>query len=238
MMEVYISSMFSTIDTMRKMTVEFEPFKEVKKSMEGTFEKVISYEIIDELRLDFDDYISVDLTEFTMKDGIDINESKVLGNLEVLGVLKSDKNRHICLVKMLDPEQRLDFFKKLDLLFARPNVFTKDKITLSFIGENENLVKFIDIVKEHIGTVVNLSFSKASFHKDDLLSLLTEKQRESMITAYRYGYYEYPRRIDSKGLAEKVDFSRPTLVEHLRKGEIRLISEIMKGYEKKFDEGK
>lgn len=223
---------------MRKMTVEFEPYDNVKKTMEGTFEKVISYEIIDELRLDFDDYLSVDLTEFTLKEGADINKTKTYGNLEILGVLKSEDNKHICLAKMVDPEQRLDFFRKLDLLFARPNIVTLDKITLSFIGKNENLKEFIEIVKEHLGNVVNLSFSKASFQKDDLLSLLTEKQRESMIAAFRYGYYEYPRKIDSKGLSEKVDFSRPTLVEHLRKGEIRLISEIMKGYEKKFDDKK
>ena len=70
------------------------------------------------------------------------------------------------------------------------------------------------------------------YQNQKILSVLTEKQRDIILKAQKHGYYEYPRKINSKGLAEKVNISRATLVEHLRKAEGRIITEIAGGYVK------
>ncbi len=52
---------------------------------------------------------------------------------------------------------------------------------------------------------------------------LTEKQRNAINSAVKYGYYEYPRKIDVQDLAKKNNLSFSTFQEHLRKAENKLI---------------
>ncbi len=229
-MALLISSSRSAFDNMRKMTLEYEPYEKFKEIQRPIFEKIVSYEILDDLRNDWEEFISVDLIEIITRAGISIDDIRSIGTIEILNVLGSHGNKHICIAKELDPENTLEFFKDLDLITTKPNIITEDKITLSCIGDNENLNKFIDLINEHLGKVVNVSFQKATYRKQDILSILTEKQRDILLTADRYGYYEYPRKINSTQLSEKVSISKPTLVEHLRKAEIRIMKEILTGY--------
>lgn len=60
-----------------------------------------------------------------------------------------------------------------------------------------------------------------------LLSSLTEKQMGALISAYRNGYYRFPRRIDVKGLAVRQRVPRTTFQEHLRKAQNKIMDQIM-----------
>jgi len=84
------------------------------------------------------------------------------------------------------------------------------------------------ILKEN-GQFLNMSFQKATYQSQDLLNVLTDKQREILSSANKHGYYDYPRKIKSEDLAKKVKISRTTLVEHLRKAEGRIMKEILTG---------
>ncbi len=57
--------------------------------------------------------------------------------------------------------------------------------------------------------------TEANFSPDSPLSKLTEKQREVLIAAYKLGYYDIPRRINSEKLAKKLNIGGSTLGEHL-----------------------
>ncbi len=58
--------------------------------------------------------------------------------------------------------------------------------------------------------------------------LLTEKQLEIFRLACDYGYYDNPKKISIKQLAERTGISAPTLAEHLRKAESKLMPIFMK----------
>jgi predicted DNA binding protein len=102
-------------------------------------------------------------------------------------------------------------------------------MVLSVTGEEKELKKFLEAIKL-LGDVQSISFKKATFNEQNILSVLTEKQKEILIAAKKNGYYSYPRKINSEELSEKIGLSKPTVVQHLRKAEIRLMSNILTGY--------
>ena len=57
----------------------------------------------------------------------------------------------------------------------------------------------------------------------NVLSRLTDKQRDALSAAVREGYYEYPRRTSLEGLAKRLGVPRTTLQSHLRKAERALV---------------
>ena len=66
----------------------------------------------------------------------------------------------------------------------------------------------------------------ANFSPISPLNRLTEKQREVIMTAYKMGYYDIPRKITSEELAERLGLVGSTVVEHLRKAEQRLMTQL------------
>ncbi|UCH89123.1 MAG: helix-turn-helix domain-containing protein [Thermoplasmata archaeon] len=213
------------------MTLEVKLYENSKKEMQPLFEKIHSYEILDALKIDYEEGICVDLIEFHLKEGVLIDDIKTIGKMEIMSILKSEGVKHTCLVKYTETEDSRDLFKEtdLDLISSIPSVVSEDKVTVTFIGENENLKKFIDMVKTHAGEIVNMSFKRAVYEKHDILSILTDKQRDILLTAHKHGYYEYPRKINTDQLSKKVDISKATFVQHLRKAEGRILDEILTG---------
>jgi predicted DNA binding protein len=59
------------------------------------------------------------------------------------------------------------------------------------------------------------------------LSVLTEKQRKVLVTSYRRGYYDRPRRANSEDIARELGVSSATLVTHRLKAERRRIRAVL-----------
>lgn len=55
---------------------------------------------------------------------------------------------------------------------------------------------------------------------------LSPRQREVFQLAQSRGYYEYPRKVTAQELADGMDITKSTLLEHLRKAEQKLITGI------------
>lgn len=66
-----------------------------------------------------------------------------------------------------------------------------------------------------------------SLNADTLLSDLTQKQVEALLSAHRHGYYYLPRRADVKTIASKLRVPRTTFQEHLKKAENKLIDALI-----------
>ena len=58
---------------------------------------------------------------------------------------------------------------------------------------------------------------------DEMDYMLTEKQELAIIYAYMSGYYNFPRRVSLKALAERLGLSVSTLAEFLRRAEAKII---------------
>ena len=171
------------------------------------------------------------IAALNMKDGYTIEDLDLPEYMEKMMVLKKEGNRYIIFAKVTFFKKFIGLAKKfdLDIIWDTPSIFTKGKMTLSVTANEENLKKFLDVIK-NLGEVKSVSFTKAIFNEQTILSCLTEKQKEILIAAKKNGYYSYPRKINSKELSEKIGLSKPTVVQHLRKAEVRLVSNILTGY--------
>jgi len=68
--------------------------------------------------------------------------------------------------------------------------------------------------------------SDESFRRD-LEDRLTDRQQTAMETAFSAGYYDWPRESTAEEVAAAMDISSPTLHEHLRAGERKLLESFM-----------
>lgn len=216
---------------MRKMIFDLDPHPLLMK-LGGTFWKHVEhFELLELLRLDIEKGVKVMLGEMTLKEGAKLSDLKLPGRSEYT-VLKEDGRKYILLLTGRAPNRNiLKLFNKFqaDVIWTTPTFWNGRNMTMSVIGEEGELKNVMRALKL-VGKVSNIRYHRAVYQDHNVLSILTEKQREIMIAAKRSGYYEYPRKIDAGGLANIVGVSKATAIEHLRKAEGRLMGNILAGY--------
>ena len=110
-----------------------------------------------------------------------------------------------------------------------PFEIREGKVRMGFIGsslEVKRFTKMIDKMWSHNRVV---SLMDASFTPDSPLGSLTEKQRRVLLTAFNLGYYDVPRRIDSRELARRLNIRGSALIAHRRKAEHRVLAKLING---------
>lgn len=97
-----------------------------------------------------------------------------------------------------------------------------------FQGTREQIEDHLDEIREEKEADIKVTristaggSQTAPQHRMDRLS---ESQREAFELARNNGYYAWPRGISTRELAEKLDISKTTLLEHLRKAEAKLLN--------------
>lgn len=225
------------MNKMRKLTIEFKPNKSFKKMTEQylPFDKLKSIEVLELLRWDSAKGIKLVLAEITMKDEYSIEDFILPPGSEIISILQHNKNKYICLLKGKLTHRLIEVIKQmmnksdLNLILDTPNISSKERFVMSLIGDQQSLTSFIEGIKK-IGTIVKTSFLKPVYQGNNLLSCLTNKQKEILIQAKNFGYYEYPRKINSEQLAKHINLGRATVIEHIRKAESRIMNQILTGY--------
>ncbi len=104
--------------------------------------------------------------------------------------------------------------------FLTHGVTTEDGSLLLKImaGERKSLRDFVSKLEEDGCDIKIISLRDPE--KEDLL---TERQEEILRTAYEMGYFEYPKKVNIKTLADRLGMSVSTLSEMLRKSEKKVL---------------
>jgi DNA-binding transcriptional ArsR family regulator len=101
------------------------------------------------------------------------------------------------------------------------------KIRVSYLGNKKQMEDFLKNLQSAKINHKILSLADARFPPDSPLYSLTEKQQRTLISAFRLGYFEIPRKISFEELSRQLGLGRSTVSEHLRKAETRLISALL-----------
>jgi len=103
------------------------------------------------------------------------------------------------------------------------------KVRMNFIGSPLEVKRFTKLVDESWPGNKVVSLTDARFAPESPLGCLTEKQRRVLLTAFNLGYYDLPRRIGSRELAERLNIRGSALIAHRRKAEHRVLAKIING---------
>jgi len=217
---------------MRKAFIELVPNKIVKTLQGDIYEHIQRIEGRELLKLDFERKTKMVICDIIMLPGKSFDDIKWPKGVEILNIFRIEGDRYTILMKAKAPGSKFSkIFKLFDLnvVYDMPFSATKDRIKYCAIGDNESINKLLKVIRL-LGTVEKVSYTQATFSEHDLLKVLTDKQKEIIIQAKKNGYYNYPRDINTMELSEKLGISKATTVEHLRKAEMRLMSNLLEGY--------
>src|ERR687896_2296905 len=121
--------------------------------------------------------------------------------------------------------------KQPKMLMARPPDFLDvDRMKVELIGKENEIKKLLHYTNkwgDNSFKVLGLTSIDTKEGGASLLSKLTPRQRQMLLTAYALGYYDVPRRISSADLSRHLKVDKSTIVEHLRKAERKLIGSII-----------
>lgn len=123
-------------------------------------------------------------------------------------------------------ETLLQLVHEYELVLDTPIVCVQEGgLEASAVGEDAVLQAVIDAIPEEIHVELVEMGDYQSGHRQ-LASLLTDRQREILNVAVSAGYYEEPRQVTYRDIAEKLNLSPATVGEHLRKIEGKVLREI------------
>lgn len=213
---------------MRRLVLECS----VKFEKNPLFNNIKSYETLRWLRFDQEEFAAIVKVEF--KDPSVKMENILLNDVDIkkakIQLLEQDKNGAFTYFIGGKPRQNSEdqMFMSVGGYISTPFEIRNDKIKIAFLGDGKKVKNFLEILDNMGLRYKVVSLTDAKFSLDSPLNFLTEKQRVVIVSAFEHGYYETPRRINSKELAKKLNLKSSTLVEHRRKAEQRLLTQIIK----------
>ncbi|MFC4990077.1 MULTISPECIES: helix-turn-helix domain-containing protein [Saliphagus] len=112
------------------------------------------------------------------------------------------------------------------LVVLLPATFRAEGVELTVVGPPSELSDAFEGLPERLSaTVLEVgTYRGGRLHRG---SSLTDRQREVLTAAYELGYYERPRRASQEAIAAELGLAPSTVGEHLRKGERRLIADLV-----------
>jgi hypothetical protein len=214
---------------MRRLIIEIYEKELIKIGIElPQFQTIKSLKLLYFLRHDPKEFAAI--AEVKFKDSTSKVEDLLLGGLLVEAqVLEQQKNGSY-LVFMRGGPSLSSVLSAIGIEsgYLFPPIGIGDgKIKISFLGGEKQVTDFmekIDVLGIRYRVVL---LTDASFSPISPLNQLTEKQQEVLIKAFKLGYYGIPRKITSEELAKKLGIADSTVVEHLRKAELRLLTQIL-----------
>lgn len=214
---------------MRRLIIEVSEKELSKIGIEiPQFRKIKSLELLYFLRQDEEEFAAVAHVEF--KDSsTKVEELLSNGFLVEAQVLEKQKSGAYTVFMRGKPSLASllnSIGVKRGYLFP-PIGIREGKVKISFLGDEKQVREFLDKIDKAKIRYKVVMLTDAAFSPISPLNQLTEKQQKVLITAYKLGYYDIPRKINSEQLAKKLDMSTSTLVEHLRKAERYLLANIL-----------
>jgi hypothetical protein len=220
---------------MRRVTLEFN-YQDAWKQIFGSYAEKV--EILEGLRCfkcdcNLDSIAIAIICRIKLKDKSmnvkDLVGKGLLTNIEIL-YKEKDGSQVVFIEGRLRVPQLPKGARLPKLLAARPPDFLDvDRMKVEVLGREMDIKKILQNASRWSNTYKILGLASIDTKEEPLLSKLSMKQRQALLTAFALGYYDVPRKISSEELSTHLNADKSTVVEHLRKAEKKLIDRIIAG---------
>ena len=214
---------------MRRLVLEASEKELSKVGVEiPPVQKIKSLDLLYVLRQDREEFAAISRVEFKYASSR-IEDLLADGFLVEVQLLEQEESRTYTIFMRGGPSLS-SVLESLGLAggYLFPPLGIRDgKIKFCYLGNARQVGEFLKRINAFGIRYKVVLLTDANFSPDSPLNKLTEKQKKVLIAAYRLGYYDIPRRINSERLAEKLNIGSSTLGEHLRKAERSLIIHIL-----------
>jgi len=216
---------------MRRVTIEFNYEGAWKQIFGHNYDKVEVLEALRCFKCDTEGLAII--CRIRLKDrAMDVKDLVDSGLLRSIEILYTEKDGSLVVFiegKTCVPKLPGDV-KRPRLLMARPPDFLDvNRMKAELIGKEVEVKKFLQYANRLCNTYKILGLASVDTKGESLLSRLTLKQKQVLLTAFALGYYDVPRRVSSDELSRHLNADKSTIVEHLRKAERKLIDGIIAG---------
>jgi predicted DNA binding protein len=219
--------MCAHMKTLKKIVLKV-PLDSISKKFFDLLEK---YELLQVHRQDNDQIFATQKVKFkdpNMHPKQLEGESYGISFVEVINEDK-DNNEFIFFSKHNWVEQTKKFLDRLDLIIDPPIILDQERLLVSIITESRNVDDFVNSLNHFYKKELEvLSISHLKPNYENLYLKLTRRQKEIAYYACQNGYFEIPRRINSKKISDHFQISRSALYDHLRKIERTIYQSIFK----------
>ncbi len=218
---------------MRRITMEFDYQKAWKWIFGSNSEKV---EVLEALRcFKCDTQGLAIICRIRLKDRKITIQDLLIGKglLTNIELLYKEKDGSLVVFiegKSCVPKPPKDIKEPKMLMTRPPDFLDVDRMKVEMIGKENEIKKLVHYAnKWGDNSFKILGLTSIDTKGESLLSKLTSRQRQILLTGYALGYYDVPRRISSDELSRHLNVDKSTIVEHLRKAERKLIGSIIAG---------
>jgi DNA-binding CsgD family transcriptional regulator len=217
---------------MRRVTMEFDYQRAWKQIFGSNAEKV---EVLEALRCFKCDTQGLALIcRIRLKDKsmtvTDLLHKGLITNIETLYIEKDGSVVVFIEGRSCVPQPPKDIELPKMLMTHPPDFLDVDRMKVELVGKEDEISKFLQYTSKLSNNSFKiLGLTSIDTKGESLLSKLTLRQRQMLLTAYALGYYEVPRKISSDELSRHLNVDKSTIVEHLRKAERKLIGSIIAG---------
>lgn len=112
-----------------------------------------------------------------------------------------------------------------NITLVLPVVYSNGSATVELVGSDASLQAAVDALPSSVR--VDLEWIGEFADGDSAHSILSDRQREAVMTGLELGYYETPRQATHADVAERLGCSTSTASEHLLRAESKLIKTML-----------
>ncbi len=216
---------------MQKIVLEC-PLSELAKldgeSLYIPTDRLESLEVLHFLKIDGNEFSTV--SRIKLVDPTDNIESVFRGNhIDVKPLIEEAPGTYICFTRG-ERKSRAEYILKTNVYFTGPYIIKDENVTFGILGETSSLRAFITVLEKKIKGFKVISVVGGDKLISSPLQILTQKQKEVIIKAFQFGYYDIPRKVSSAKIAVKLGMNQSTFTEHRRKAEQRIMEWINLNY--------